>query len=142
MLGETNWLMWLSENAKDEVRIMYEVEVRDGVHIVHLPGDIDISCASDARAAAAPLAEQGAKIVLDLTKATYLDSSGIAAVVETYSKARISGGSLVLVLSDAALKPIMLGCFDKIFEILPSVDEAVDLMRQRQVTSEQVLQTP
>ena len=61
----------------------YKVETRDNTKIVHLDGEIDMEVADKARQTILPLIEAGHDVDLNLSKVTYMDSSGISVLIES-----------------------------------------------------------
>ena len=61
----------------------YKVETKDNTKIVHLDGEIDMEVADKARQTILPLIEAGHDVNLNLSKVTYMDSSGISVLIES-----------------------------------------------------------
>ena len=61
----------------------YKVETKDNTKIVHLDGEIDMEVADKARQTILPLIEAGHDVDLNLSKVTYMDSSGISVLIES-----------------------------------------------------------
>ena len=61
----------------------YKVETKDNTKIVHLDGEIDMEVADKARLTILPLIEAGHDVDLNLSKVTYMDSSGISVLIES-----------------------------------------------------------
>ena len=61
----------------------YKVETKDNTKIVHLDGEIDMEVADKARQTILPLIESGHDVNLNLSKVTYMDSSGISVLIES-----------------------------------------------------------
>ena len=66
----------------------YRVTNESGYAIVHLAGDIDLSCSPEARKAILDRLLAAQHTLVDLSAVTYIDSSGIASLVEGYQTAR------------------------------------------------------
>ena len=65
----------------------YKIEEIDTKRIVHLNGEIDMEVADKARQTILPLIEAGHDVNLNLSKVTYMDSSGISVLIESHQKA-------------------------------------------------------
>jgi anti-anti-sigma factor len=66
------------------------------ISIIHLKGDLDYHASADLREKMASfLSEKPKKILLDMSKVNYIDSSGIAAFVETSRKVKSIGSKIV-----------------------------------------------
>ena len=61
----------------------YKVEEIDTKRIVHLNGEIDMEVADKARQTILPLIESGSDVHLNLSKVSYMDSSGISVIIES-----------------------------------------------------------
>ena len=96
----------------------YQVKTQDGYDIVLLTGDVDLSCSPDARKAILASLEQGHHTLVDLSSVTYIDSSGVASIVEGYQTAKKGGLRFGLIgVSEAALSVLELARLDKVFPI-------------------------
>ncbi len=73
-----------------------------GITIAELDGELDIACAPALRDQLLGLLRRGSsRLVIDLSKVSYCDASGLAVLVSTTRRARLLGGSLRL----AAVSP-------------------------------------
>ena len=61
----------------------YKVEEIGNKRIVHLDGEIDMDVADKSRNTILPLIEAGHEVHLNLSKVTYMDSSGISVLIES-----------------------------------------------------------
>ena len=61
----------------------YKVEDNGNIKVVHLTGEIDMDVADKARQSILPLIEAGNEVHLNLSKVSYMDSSGISVLVES-----------------------------------------------------------
>ena len=61
----------------------YKIEENNNISIVHLNGEIDMEVADKARQTILPLIEAGHDVDLNLSKVTYMDSSGISVLIES-----------------------------------------------------------
>jgi len=102
----------------------YPVHEEGGYTVVELSGDVDLSCSPEARETILDCLHQGQRVLVDLSGVTYIDSSGIASLVEGYQTARKQNLDFGLVgVSEAALGVLQLARLDKVFPIHASVDE-------------------
>ena len=76
-----------------------DIEVRDerGVVIVAVTGEIDIFSVAQLRQRLYELADNGGTLIVDLNRVTFIDSSGLGALVGTAQRAAKHGGSLLAV---------------------------------------------
>jgi anti-sigma B factor antagonist len=97
---------------------------KEGVTVFQVNGEINISTSPDLkkRFENAPLK----KVVVDLEKVSYIDSSGLATLVEILKRTKTQGGSLALTgLSDKVKSLFEITKLDKLFQIFRAQDEAV-----------------
>lgn len=88
---------------------------------VYLSGEIDLAHTPEARAALLSAFDHKRPVVADLDAVSYLDSSGVASLVEAYQKAQAVGLPFTLVrVSGQALKVLTLARLDKVFTIRPA----------------------
>lgn len=68
------------------------------------------------------------RIVIDLSAVDFLDSAGLAAMVGALKRARSAGGDVKLVMPEsyAVSRILELTSFDRVFQIAPDVDAAVE----------------
>ena len=92
--------------------------------ILALEGEVDLHRAPEIRAALAPLvAQKIPRLLIDLTRVRYIDSSGLAVFIETLQRVMAYGGSFGLFgLSDSVRTIFHVACLDQVFRIFP--DEA------------------
>lgn len=72
------------------------VEEKEGVLVAWLSGELDHHAADTAREALdrALMRKRGGKVVLDMSRLTFMDSSGIGVVLGRYKKVKEAGGRL------------------------------------------------
>jgi len=65
-------------------------------------------------------------VVVDMSAVSYIDSSGVASLVEAFQVARKRKSLFVLAqVSDAALRVLELARLDKVFTIVSNVEDAL-----------------
>lgn len=100
-------------------------EVEDSL-VVTLSGEIDLDRAPAIRLLLLDCVKQGRDVLVDLAQVTYIDSSGIASLVEALQTAGKAGTHLGLVaVSAQALRVFELARLDKVFSIHPDMDAAL-----------------
>ena len=97
---------------------------------VILEGEIDMSSSGTVWDAVGPFIEgkkpKAKACVVDLSKVSYMDSSGIATLVRAWQTTQKNGGKLRLAsLSDSVKDVFELAHVNEIFEVFPSVEEAL-----------------
>jgi anti-sigma B factor antagonist len=72
------------------------------------------------------IAKRPKLVVIDLTKVTYLDSSGLAVLIEGMQKVQEYGGKFALAGVQESVQHIFeIARLDQVFQIFPTVDEAL-----------------
>jgi len=90
--------------------------------IVRLAGEVDMSWSQDVRRAVLDALAKSPKVAVHLAGVSYIDSSGIAALVEGFQLARGRGQSFVLLeASDAVLAVLKLARLDRVFTLRDSL---------------------
>jgi anti-anti-sigma factor len=104
------------------------VESRDGIVIVHVHGDIDVSNVRGLTAALSGGRDKPRGVVIDLSAARFFDSSGLRAVFQIGTGLHARGGKLVLAVPPRApLRRLLeISGADAIADIEESVEAAVD----------------
>jgi anti-sigma B factor antagonist len=93
--------------------------------VVRLGGEVDLSWSQQARKAVLDALAKSQKVAVHLAAVSYIDSSGIAALVEGFQNARSKGQSFVLTeVSDPVLAVLRLARLDKVFTIKSALGDA------------------
>lgn len=96
----------------------------DGVTVYLVQGEINISTSPDLKKFFEK--QPAKKLVVDLEKVSYIDSSGLATLVEILKKTKSQGGSLGLSGMSEKVKSLFeITKLDKLFSIFPNHQEAV-----------------
>ena len=92
--------------------------------VIELHGEVDLSCSPEARKQILDSLSQKKHLLVDLSAVTYIDSSGVASLVEGYQTAKKQGVNFGLVsVSESAMNVLQLARLDKVFPIHASVEE-------------------
>ena len=104
-----------------------KTESKNGLMICRVDGDIDINCSPDLKKIFDKLISQKTpKIVIEMTKVTYVDSSGLATLVGILKNMRSYGGKMRLAGMSPKIKSLFeITKLDKLFEIMASEEEAI-----------------
>ena len=86
--------------------------------IVHIEGEIDLEKSDDLREKISLIIDNNANIELNLTKVTYIDSSGVAVLIESNQKAQEVNKELSLNLSEAVLSVLKMAKLESFFKIV------------------------
>lgn len=95
--------------------------------VVAVSGEVDVISAPTLRQLLNDaIAEGGTRVVADLTDVPFLDSTGLGVLVGRLKTVRQQDGELRLVIaSDRLVRNFQITGLDKVFEIFPTVEEAV-----------------
>jgi len=98
----------------------------DGVHIIALQGEIDLACSPELREILNVQVEaKQPTLLLDFAGVTYVDSSGLATLVEYVRNAQAFGGRLALAAVTTRVRTILdLVRLSEVFPIFPTIAEA------------------
>lgn len=101
-------------------------EVREGYVLVRLRGEVDLSWSQAVRRAVLDALAGDEPVGVDLSEVSYIDSSGIAALVEGFQTARARGGRFALVaVSDAVRAVLELARLDRVFLLVATPDAVI-----------------
>lgn len=101
----------------------YSIEENSGFAIVHLKGEVDLSRSPAARRAILDCLQERRNVLVDLAAVTYIDSSGVASLVEGFQVSRRMALDFALIgVSDAALSVLRLARLDQVFPIFASLE--------------------
>jgi len=106
--------------------MVYQESSEGSLSILHVQGDIDLHHSPKLRALLqSKISSKCPQLLINFTEVNYIDSSGLATLVEYYQGCRPFSGKIAL----AALSPRVQSVFDlvrlgEIFPIYPSLDEA------------------
>ena len=102
--------------------------VREGVGLVVLSGEVDISTAPAFKSDLVALIEEDKvpTVVVDLTDVTFIDSTALGVLIGGVRRLHPLGGRLLLVASGrAVLRAMSLTGLDRIFTVFATRDEAL-----------------
>jgi len=96
-------------------------------NVLPLDGEIDLHVSPEvAKSLRAMIENKPKKVVVDLTKVTYLDSSGLAVLIEGMQNVQKYGGKFGLAGVQEDVKHVFdIARLDQVFEIYPDVDTAL-----------------
>ena len=101
---------------------------KDGIPILQLKGEVNIDTVSTLRLACEGVYNHGTKkLVLDFAKVTFIDSSGLALIIEMLQRFRQRGGALVLAnVEDKVRYLFELSKVDMLMSMFKCQEDAVD----------------
>jgi len=104
----------------------FPVEDTQGVSVVTLRGDVDLKNSPDARKVILNSLKRRKHVLVDMSCVAYIDSSGVASLVEGLQYARSNNLDFALVgVSEAAMNVLRLARLDQVFRIHASVEDGL-----------------
>ncbi len=118
-----NYMKFEIEQKEKVTVVKSKVEKLDALHAPELKGEFVLQNKNGNK-----------NIILDLSETRYCDSSGLSAVLVANRLCRESEGVFVLCgLQDAVSKLITISQLDSVLKIVPTANEAVDLVYMEEV---------
>jgi anti-sigma B factor antagonist len=102
-------------------------EIDADTHVIELGGEVDLYTAPEFKERLVQVIEDGKKqLVVDLSKATFIDSTTLGVLVGGVKRLRPTGGALSLVCTDQNISKIFeITGLDRVFPIYKSREEAL-----------------
>lgn len=107
------------------------LEKQDAYLVATLNGELILGCTSEIKEQVKSYAEtnQQYNMIIDLTDVSFIDSSGLGALIAWFKMANQQQGNLVFCgMTDHVRKVVGYAKLDKIFTIVDTVDEAKAMM--------------
>lgn len=96
----------------------FRIVEHGGMVTVHLSGEIDLERSPEARKALLAAVAKGRPVTVDMAEVGYMDSSGIASLVEAYQKASAAKLDFALVnVGERVMKVLQLARLDQVFRV-------------------------
>ena len=93
--------------------------------VVAAVGEVDVASSPSLQRAIEECVGEGCRAVVDLGSVSFLDSTGLAVLVQAYNACRDAGGGLRLVVTDPNVKKVFeVTALDDVFAIYPSLADA------------------
>lgn len=104
--------------------MQYNTREEGGYKVLELSGEVDLHYSPHARKQILNLLGQGENLMVDLSAVEYIDSSGVASLVEGFQLSKNENLKFGLIgVSDAAMQVLQLARLDKVFPIHNSIDD-------------------
>ena len=103
------------------------IEDKDDFSCVILNGELDLHVAHDLREKFLTILDKNInKIIVDFTSVNYIDSSGLATLVELFQRLKKENGTLKLFGLKPQVKDVFeLSRLEKVFDMYPDMSEAL-----------------
>lgn len=104
----------------------FETRESRGFTVVSLEGEVDLQHSPRLRKALMDLMVERRAVVVEIARVGYIDSSGVASLVEAYQQARRNGTRFVLAaVSEPARRVLQLARLDRVFSLADSIEAAI-----------------
>ena len=105
-----------------------DTAIDDDTHVIELGGEVDLYTAPEFKERMVKVIDGGKKrVVVDLSKATFIDSTTLGVLVGGVKRLRPEGGSLTLVCTDQNICKIFeITGLDRVFTIHATREEALE----------------
>lgn len=101
----------------------YPVTQHNSYAVLHLSGEVDLSESPNARKQILSQLKSKSNLLVDLSQVEYIDSSGVASLVEGFQTARADKLEFALVgVSSSAMQVLQLARLDSVFTIYDTLD--------------------
>jgi anti-sigma B factor antagonist len=116
-----------SQSQHQHEDLSIHVHVVDGRQVFELIGSLDIATSPTVRAALASASEQSDhKLIVDLTKVDFLDSTGLGALIGGQRRAKEFDGEVRLVAKEGQiLRLLRITGLLKVFSVYPTLEDAL-----------------
>jgi len=105
----------------------FPVEEKKGFSVVSLTGEVDLNNSPDARKVILNNLKKLKHVMVDMSQVEYIDSSGVASLVEGFQYARSNNLEFGLIgVSEAAMNVLRLARLDQVFHIYDSLDDCLN----------------
>ena len=105
----------------------HEISEQQGASVVTFTGEVDLESSPAAREILLKCLESTSKVIVDLSEVSYIDSSGVASLVEALQAAKKNGSQFAMAaVSEPTRRVLELARLDKVFTLYDSVDEGLN----------------
>jgi len=106
-------------------------ELGDGVYSVEVVGEVDLLTAPSLKEALVEVIGLGATgVLVDLSKATFIDSTTLGVLMGAVKRLRLAGGELAISCHDPNIRKIFeITLLDRVFRIFDTAEEGVSHLR-------------
>jgi len=106
-----------------------DIAEQGGLNVVAISGEGDLSTSPKVRDALLGCISGGKGVIVDLSGVAYIDSSGVASLVEAFQTAKSKSlGFALAQVSDTPMRVLKLARLDQVFVIYDTLDDAVAAM--------------
>ena len=136
-LSHSGYYIWLKQSSR--ITMSFEVNKEEQYAIVHTKAEkLHSLNAPDLKSELVILIKGGIRnVIVDMADTRYCDSSGLSALLTGNRMCKEVEGSFVLSsLQPAVAKLVSISQLDSVFNIVPTKDEAVDMVMMEEIERE------
>ncbi|MGW6057703.1 STAS domain-containing protein [Streptomyces sp. NPDC055189] len=116
-----------SERAQQTDQFSVVSTPLDDVTVLTLAGEMDLDTSAHVREALEAVQAPGARVVIDLRRVTFIDSSGINVFIAAHRALDAAGGRLSLAgPAESVIRTLEIVGIDTLIDISPTLGEALD----------------
>ena len=106
-------------------------DLGEGIFSVSVAGEVDLATAPELKEALGDVVGSGARgVLVDLSNATFIDSTTLGVLMGAVKRLRPAGGELVIACHDANIRKIFeITLLDRVFKIYDTPGPAVEYLR-------------
>ncbi|HED19212.1 MAG TPA: anti-sigma factor antagonist [Gammaproteobacteria bacterium] len=105
----------------------FPIEDKQGFSVISLSGEVDLNKSPGARKVILNCLKKQRHVMVDMSAVEYIDSSGVASLVEGFQYARSNNLEFGLIgVSEAAMSVLRLARLDKVFLIYKSLEDRLN----------------
>lgn len=105
----------------------HAIQDKQGTCVVSFSGEIDLESSPQAREILLSCFKGTDKVLVDLSEVTYIDSSGVASLVEALQASKKAGSTFALAATSEPTRRVLeLARLDKVFTMYDTVDEGIN----------------
>jgi anti-sigma B factor antagonist len=106
-------------------------DLGDAIFSVSVAGEVDLATAPELKEALGEVVSSGASgVLVDLSNATFIDSTTLGVLMGAVKRLRPAGGELVIACHDANIRKIFeITLLDRVFKIYDTPGPAVEYLR-------------
>ena len=106
--------------------MIHRIKDENGTTVVAFEGEVDLESSPEARRILLDCLGRTSSLLVDLSAVTYIDSSGIASLVESFQNARKAGRHFALVAVSGSVSSVLrLSRLDKVFTIYDTLEDGL-----------------
>jgi len=111
----------------EKIRLETAFRELDGRKVLDVEGEIDVYTAHQFKDAVNTIVGEGQKhLIIDMSRVTYMDSSGFGTLLSATKKLRPQGGTVSLVKCNRAIDRILkITRLDTVFAVFDNVEDAM-----------------